>query len=428
MNKTGMVVGIVVLAVALAAPWGVGLVTEQQWHKVTSDLNASQRFVRVDTGDYQRGYLGGRFEGMLIVDGPGGGEPRQFGYQARVSHGVTGSLLEFSPLEGLPAVAEELFAEERPELTLETRLWGTAIVELTVPAVAVTNDQTGESLQMSGGFARADIGDSGSEADITLVWPGMVASSPQMAISVEEFHLQQSLRHLRGEVWIGEGEAALEVLQWSAPGQPPVRLHGFTMTSKTRAVDRDQSVTGETLATLDAVTAGDETFGPHRVEFVVQNLDVDSWSALTSALTDLQLAAMDQGGSPAAFEEQMASMKRLNQALLDLAAEGFDAGFPAIRVMTPEGEVSGRMMIGHPPLSDEEQSEMLMVMQRLTGQLEVSLPVVLADKYPALMLQLAPLIKEGMMVQQGDRLSMEAQLRDLALDVNGVIIPLPPLL
>lgn len=71
---------------------------------------------------------------------------------------------------------------------------------------------------------------------------------------------------------------------------------------------------------------------------------------------------------------------------------------------------------------------MLMVMQRLTGQVAVSLPAALADKYPALMMQLAPLIKEGMMEQQGDRLSMEAELKDLALNVNGVVIPLPPLL
>ena len=71
---------------------------------------------------------------------------------------------------------------------------------------------------------------------------------------------------------------------------------------------------------------------------------------------------------------------------------------------------------------------MLMVMQRLTGEVEFSLPVALADNHPALMMQLAPLIKEGMMTREGDRLSLQAQLKDLALDVNGVVIPLPPLL
>ena len=124
----------------------------------------------------------------------------------------------------------------------------------------------------------------------------------------------------------------------------------------------------------------------------------------------------------------MASMGRLNEALLGLAAHGFEFGFSDLRVMTPEGEISGQAMIGHPALSEEERSQMLMVMQRLTGQVAFSLPVALAENYPALRLQLAPLIKQGMLVEQGDRLNLDARLEDMALNVNGVIIPLPPLL
>ncbi|MGM0768650.1 MAG: DUF945 family protein [Pseudomonadota bacterium] len=428
MKKTGMVVGGVVLAAAVVAPWAVGMVTEQQWRQVTSEVNASQRFVRLETGEYQRGYLGGHFEGTLVVEDPAADKPLQLEYQARVSHGVTGSLMEFSPQDDLPEAARRLFTDEQPRLTLETRLWGTAIVELTVPAVSVANAQTGESLQMSGGFARADIDGAGSDADITLVWPGMTMSNREMAITLEELRLEQSLSHLRGEVWTGEGEAQIETLELSAPGQPALRFDGFNMTSRTWASDDDRRVNGETVATVETVTAGDERFGPHRVEFVLRELNVDSWSELTAALTDLQVAALDQGDSPAAFENQIASMNHLSEALLGLAADGFDIGFPDLSVMTPEGEVSGQAMLGHPALSKAERAQMLMVMQRLTGQLELSLPVALVDSYPALRMQLAPLIKQGMVVEQGDRLSLDAQLKDLALDVNGVIIPLPPLL
>lgn len=428
MNKTGLVAGGVILAVAIAAPWAVGMVTEKQWHQVTAEVNASQPFVRLETGDYQRGYLGGRVEGTLVVDDPAAEEPVQFDYQARVSHGVTGSLLEFSAVDGLPEAAGRLFTEEKPRLTLETRLWGTAIVELTVPAVSVADAQTGQSLSLSGGFARADIGDAGREADITLVWPGMTVSGPEMTLTLDELRLEQSLSHLSGEVWTGEGEAVLGSLEVAAPGQPPLRFESFNMSSRTWAGDHDSRVSGETVATLETVIAGDEAFGPHRLEFVMRDLHVDSWSELTGALTDLQVAAMDQGGSPAVFEQQMASMGRLNEALLGLAAHGFEFGFSDLRVMTPEGEISGQAMIGHPALSEEERSQMLMVMQRLTGQVAFSLPVALAENYPALRLQLAPLIKQGMLVEQGDRLNLDARLEDMALNVNGVIIPLPPLL
>lgn len=420
--------GLVVLALAIAAPWAVGMVTEQQWRQVTAEVNASQRVVRVETGNYERGYLGGQFEGTLVFDDPAADQPHTVDYRARVSHGVTGSLLEFSPSEDMPEAAKALFVDEQPELTLETRLWGTAVVELTMPSIAVANEQTGESLRMSGGFARADIGGAGTEADITLVWPGMTVSNPSMAITLEAVRVEQSVAHLRGEVWTGEGEAALDGLEVSAPGQPGLRLDGLNVASKTWATDEERRISSETVVTLDTLTAGEDRFGPHSVTLELQDLHVDRWSELMEALTELQMAALEQGGPAPDVNNQFAIMGRINEALMGVAAEGFNLGFSDIRLMTPEGEVNGKVMVGHPSLSDDERSQMLMIMQRLTGQLEVSLPVALSENHPALQMQLAPLIKQGMMTQQGDRLAMEAQLKDLALDVNGVMIPLPPLL
>ncbi|WP_228257350.1 DUF945 family protein [Marinobacter sp. NP-4(2019)] len=428
MKKTWMIVGGVVLVVGAVAPWGVGLVTEQQWQEVTSEVNAKQPFVRLETRDYRRGYLSARFEGTVTFEDPASEDVHQIEYEARVSHGVTGSLLDFVPLSGVPEEAAGLFPDEKPRLTLETRLWGTAIAELTVPALSVTNDDSGESLNMSGGFGRVDIGSNGTEADIVMVWPGMVLDTPDLQIRLQDFQLEQTLHHLRGEVWTGEGEADLQSVEFLSAGQAPLRMEGFRMTSRTWPTDNDRSVNSETVATLDTVTSDGESFGPQRVAFVMNGLDVDSWSELTGAMTDMQVAALDnQAGSPAAFEQQMASMNRLSGALLDLAAEGFSFGFPDISLVTPDGEVNGELMVEHPTLSDQERSQMLMVMQRLTGHMKLSLPLALAENHPELMMQLAPLIKEGMMTRSGDHLTMSAQLKDLSVDVNGTVIPLPPL-
>ncbi|MFL1468076.1 DUF945 family protein [Marinobacter sp. HN1S83] len=428
MKKTWMIVGGVVLVVGAVAPWGVGWLTEKQWQDVTTEVNAAQPFFRLETRDYERGYLSGRFEGTLTFEDPASNDVHRIEYKAKVSHGVTGSLLDFSPLSDLPEEAAELFPDEKPRLTLETRLWGTAIAELTVPAISVTNDDTGESLNVSGGFGRAEVSGDGSGADILMVWPGMVLDTRDLRVTLGEFRLEQTLEYLRGEVWTGEGVATLASVELASDGQAPLRMDDFRMASKTWPVDNDRSVNSETVVTLDSVTSEGDSFGPQRVEFVMDGLDVDSWSELTGALTDLQVAALDnQTGSPAAFEQQMASMSRISGALLDLAAEGFSFGFPSISLVTPEGEVNGELMVRHPTLSDQERSQMLMVMQRLTGQMQLSLPVALAENHPELMMQLAPLIKEGMMTRNGDRLAMSAELKDLALNVNGTAIPLPPL-
>ncbi|MCG2580204.1 MAG: YdgA family protein [Marinobacter sp.] len=428
MKKTWMMVGGVVLVVGAVAPWGVGLVTEKQWQEVTTEVNSAQPFVRLETRDYRRGYLSARFEGTVTFEDPASEDVHQIEYEARVSHGVTGSLLDFAPLSGVPEEAADLFPDEKPRLTLETRLWGAAIAELTVPALSVTDDNTGESLNMSGGFGRVDIGGNGSEADIVMVWPGMVLDTPDLQVHLKDFQLEQTLHYLRGEVWTGEGEAGLQSMELASGDQAPLRMEGFRMVSKTWPTDNDRRVNSETIATLDTLNSDGKSFGPQRVEFVMNGLNVDSWSELTSAMTDLQVAALDnQAGSPAAFEQQMASMNQISGALLDLAADGISFGFPDISLVTPEGEVNGELMIEHPTLSDEERSQMLMVMQRLTGHMKLSLPLALAENHPDLMMQLAPLIKEGMMTRNGDRLAMSAQLKDLAVDVNGTVIPLPPL-
>ncbi|WP_292016579.1 DUF945 family protein [Marinobacter sp. HL-58] len=429
MKKQWMVAGVAVLAVGVVAPWAVGYVTEQQWQSVTTEVNAAQPLFHLETRDYNRGYLGAEFTGTLSVQNPDTGEEHEFEYQARVSHGVTGSLLDFSPPDELGSKVEEIFPDEPPRLTLETRLWGTAIVELTVPAVSVINEETGESFDLSESYGRAEISDNGSSADVFMLWPGAVIRAPDLRISIEDFRLEQTMAHLTGDVWLGEGDMSLSGFELAARDEPRLRLDDFALQSETYTDDDGKSINSETLVTLETMAVDDESFGPHRMEFVFSGLDVQSWGDLTSALTDMQTAAVSASGgdSRAVMQQQMASMNRINQAMLGLAGEGFSFGFPELTFATPYGPIEGEIMVQHPSLSDDEKDQMMMVMQRLTGNLDVSMPLALVEQYPDLGMQVAPLIKEGMVEQEGDRLRVEGTLEDLALDINGNLIPLPPL-
>ena len=125
MKKQWMVAGAAVLAVGVAAPWAVGYVTEQQWQRVTADVNQAQPLFKLQTRDYDRGYMGAEFAGTITIQDPDTGDEHSFDYQARVSHGVTGSLIDFTPPPELGAEVEKIFPDEKPRLTLETRLWGT---------------------------------------------------------------------------------------------------------------------------------------------------------------------------------------------------------------------------------------------------------------------------------------------------------------
>lgn len=417
------------LAVGVVAPWAVGYVTEQQWQSVTAEVNQAQPLFQLETREYNRGYLGADFTGTVSVQHPDTGDEHEFEYQARVSHGITGSLLDFSPPSELGSQVEKIFPDEKPKLTLETRLWGTAIVELSVPAVSVIDEETGESFDMSESYSRAEISGNGSHADILMLWPGAVIRAPDLRISIEDFRFEQTMEHLTGGIWLGDGDMSLSGFELAARDEPALRFDDLAIRSETFTEDDDESIGSETVMTLETVTADDKSFGPHRMEFVFSGLDVQNWNDLTTAMTDMQTAALTASGgdSSAVMQQQMASMNRINQALLGLAGEGFSFGFPELSFATPHGPVEGEIMVQHPSLSDDEKDQMMMVMQRLTGNLDLSMPLALVEQYPELGMQVAPLIKQGMVVQEGDRVRVQGKLEDLALDINGNLIPLPPL-
>ncbi|WP_375183343.1 DUF945 family protein [Marinobacter sp.] len=429
MNAKWMIAGAGVLVLAGALPWGVGYLTQQQWQQATKEVNSNQPFVRLETGDYQRGILSSDVTGTVSVINPDTGESRRFDFQADVTHGVTGSLMDFEPLGGWSPSGEDWFPDQEPQLTLETRLWGTAVLEFEAPSMEMVDVDTGESLSTSGGLVRVEISDAGGSADALVVWPALALTGPDINLRLADLRVEQTMNHLTGEVWTGSGEMAVNSLSLNAAQEPPVTLDRISVRSRTEAGDSGQRLDSRVAFEVEGVSLADDTYGPQRLVFALEDLEVEAWNALMTGFTELQSAALaSSGAGPEAFEQQMGAMQQVNEAVRDLAAAGFSLGVPELLVTTPEGQVTGSAEIRHPELTADEKAEMLMVMQRLTGDLNLSLPMALVEKYPEVQLQLAPLIKQGLLVQQGDRLVMNAALQDLVLDVNGEEIPLPPLL
>lgn len=429
MNTKWMIAGAGVLAVAGGLPWIVGYVTEQQWQQAMAEVNTAQPFLRLETDNYQRGILGAQLNGSVNLKNPETGESRQFAYRATVSHGVTGSLMDFEPEGGWSSGDMDWFSGEKPRLTLETRLWGTAVLELEAPQLSVTDADTGETLASSGGQARIEISDAGSQADILVAWPAVTLSGPDLDIRISDFRLEQAMSHLTGGVWTGSGEVVVDSVAVTPTAEAPFTLEKISVRSNSEPVNDGERLNSRLAFEIAGVSTADERYGPQRLVFALSGLDVAAWSRLTESLSSLQALAITQAsGGPRQFEQQMAAMQQVNTAVRDLAAAGFSAGFPELTVTTPEGLVEGSARISHPELTADQKGEMLMVMQQLTGEMGLSLPLALAEEYPEFQMQLAPLIKQGLLVRKGDRLVLEASMKDLALDVNGVEFPLPPLL
>ncbi len=427
MKAKWIIAGAGIVVVAGAMPWAVGYVTEQQWQEVTRELNQAQPFVQMQTEDYRRGFFGAELDGTVTVLNPENGETRRIEYRANVTHGLTGSFMDFEPVEGWAPEGADWF-QERPRLTLETRLWGTAVLELEAPAMAITSPESGESLRTSGGVARIEISDAGSQAEALIVWPQLSLSGPDMNIRINDFRIEQSMSHLNGDVWTGTMEASVASVALMSPEASPVTIEELLVRSSTEANADGQRMDSQLSIEAGQVRFEDQAYGPHKLSFALENLDVASWSLLTTSMAEMQgMALAPDAGSREAFERQMAAMGQVNTAMRDLAAAGFSVGFPELILDTPEGQVTGNVIISHPELPEDQKAEMLMVMQQLTGEMNLSVPSVLAEDYPAVRMQLAPLIKQGLLVPEGDRLVLSARLNDMVVNVNGQEIPLPPL-
>jgi len=424
-----MIAGAAILVFAGVAPWGVGYVTEQQWLQATEEVNSTQPFVRMETDQYQRGVMGSEASGSLTIVDPKTGDSHRIDFQFTVSHGVTGSLLDFRPSQGWQPEGADWFQDAEPSLTLETRLWGSATVEFQAPPMALEHPDGAESVRTSGGLARIDIGSMGEQADILMVWPELVLSGPRMNVKVEGFHLEQSMSWLVGGIWTGSGAMTLDSIALEGAAVPAVLVEGVALNSGSEATDGEEKLDSNVVLELESVQFGDKAYGPHRLEVAIEGVDVAGWNDFSSAMTDMQMMAVTGGADPrAAFEQQMAVMQRFNDSIRGLAAAGFSVGIRELSLETTEGKVRGSLDISHPELSEEERENMLMVMQQLTGTLDFSMPLALAETYPVVQMQVSPLIKQGLLVREGDQLVMNGRMEDLVLDVNGVQIPLPPLL
>lgn len=428
--KKWMLAGALVVVAGLAAPWGVGALTEQQWRQAEAQLE-QQPMVTMETRLYERGYAGADVAGILSFDNPGSGETLTLAYEGEISHGLWGSdlTLRFGALDD--QWVQVLFPDQRPTLNADFKAWGTADLRLTVPAIEAVDEATGESVTSSELVVSGSIFDQGNGFDLELDWPGLVAMGPNATMTVNDLDLTQTMSRLKGDVWTGE--AALRVDRFTArlEGEPEVSAQGLAIDSSTRASDDGERFTGSTEVTLNQVRSEGEAAGPFQLNFELRDFQVDAWNRLLGAFTRLQTvaAAPDTGlTQQERMSQQIQAMENLSAGLKSLAAAGMTFGFPSVSLTFPEGEVTGELMLSHPELPADEADQLGLVMQRLTGVMAWRLPVALVESQPELMAELAPLVEQGMVLREGDVYRVDARLQDLELDINGRIIPLPPMI
>ncbi|BES73497.1 hypothetical protein RE428_45150 [Marinobacter nanhaiticus D15-8W] len=429
--KKWILAGAVVLVVVVAAPYGVGVLTEQYWSQATQQLNSEQPFLQVVTEEYDRGFFGGDIAGEIRVTDPETGDTWPIGFDGEVSHGVLGSEVTLTPVVEDDEGLQRLFPEESPKLTLSTWLWGTLEADLNVPAINVEDDDTGETLNAAEAYGWAKISDAGDHVELQLNWPGAVVRSETVKMSFDNLQLAQEADRISGNLWSGEGEMTLDSAEFLETDQTAVTLENLKLTGQTTPDDDSTHLSSHSELTLDNVKVNDETYGPHRIVMDIGNLDVAAWTEFQEVAADIQ--AMKTQMDPTLsgqemYQQQMIMMQRFSQAAKNVAAAGLTIGMPEIDMQAPSGGITGHWELSHPTVPENERAQMPLIVQQLRGELALAVPVALFESRPGLAQDMEGLVQQGFLVRDGDVYRIDAKLADMTLKVNEQAFPVPPLI
>lgn len=425
MKKTWIIAGGVVVVAAAAAPWAVGMLTEQHWQSATEEFNQSQPLFVMDTGNYDRGYLGSTVTGELFFLDPDTGEKHTLGWTGDVSHGITSSTIVFNFDFPEDAGFEEAFPDEQPTVTVTTSAWGSSLVELDVPAIDYMDEDTGESLNVSRSYSTVEIGSGGEEVSIDMQWPGLVLRTPEMRMSMENLDMEQQFSLLSGQVWTGDASITVAKVSVAARDQPEVVLEGLEIVSDTEAVKGDEAVNLSTSMTLEQVAYGEEGYGPHSFDFRMEEVDVAAWNEVMEALQTVQQLSLAPSDDPQkAFQQQMQATMAMTGGLEKLMARGLTL-VTDLDVSSPEGPVTGHLTVAHPEQPDQKRVPVMLIAQTIEGELNLKIPVALGERYPELGNQLMPMVAQGALVEEGDFYVMDASLKNMTINLNGQEMPIP---
>ncbi|SET61806.1 Uncharacterized conserved protein YdgA, DUF945 family [Marinobacter segnicrescens] len=425
MKKVWIIAGGVVLVAAVSAPWAVGKLTEQHWQSATEQFNASQPYFVMETESYERGYLGSEAHGQLFAVDPDTGERYPLGWTGDISHGVTSSTIDFDFDFADDAGMEAVFPDEKPTVTVTTSAWGSSLVELNVPAIDYTDDSSGESLNVSASYATLNISEDGETLDARMQLPGLVLRGPDVRVSMENLNLDQHASLLTGKLWTGEATVTLDKVSVTSRDEPELVLEKLEMVSNSDADSAGEKFGLATTLTLDKVHYGDESQGPHTFRFGLSDVSVAAWNDMLEAVNQLQAMAVSGSDNPQqAFEQQMQATMALTGSIEAMMADGLSTS-AELDLSSPDGPVTGRLVISHPEQADGEPVPLMMIARTIEGEMSVKLPRALADRYPELGEELMPLLIQGVLEEEGDFYVMEASLSNMMVNLNGNEMPLP---
>lgn len=430
--KKLVLLGLLVLAViAGMGPYVSGQQAEQQYLQMAAYAN-QQQGVLMQTVRYERGYLASEIETRLVLPpvDPDSPESVELRFVTTLEHGVlsvtaiTRPVFEKSTLEDM----QKLFNDEQPvELVTKVGMTGNVVGKGLIKPIDYTDEENGATVVSAPVHFSMAIPASHEHMTFQLTWDGLqVTDENGEYLKMSGLSLAQTGTPLSDYLWTGDVDFRLDSIEGNEGVGDSFSLQGLTMQSRTDLVAENTIDSSVTMSVAVIEYQGEKLEG-HRFEFALESLAVDKFDGVMMALESMEEANMVMDEQQRA-QQQMAAFGEVGEKLNALLESGFRVRIKELHVQTVAGPIDGSMELTQAKLVPGEPRP-ASLLSLASGEASFSAPAALLENDdPEWQEKLSLLQAQSLLVKQGDTYVSNIKLANMMLDLNGVDMPLPPLM
>ena len=417
--------------VALGGPYLSGMEAETQYHQSIESLN-KQTGITAFSESYEKGYLGADAVTIINIDRTELDEelPQKIKLSTHVSHGIysVSAITHLALGEEVTAEFKEMLGDKPPlEIVTKVNLFGNVSIVATTPEINFTKDGGGETVSISVFQMAIDVASDHKQVKANINWPGMsVTGEDGDAVSVGKLSMVQTGNQLTDYLWTSDMSMTLESVSGTEDGQKfdlkALKLSSLTEEAGAGRIDSSFNMT------VDSVKFNDNEFKNQKLTFALSDLAIEEFDALMETLDKLDDTAQINDPQQQAMA-QMEQFSRIGEGVTNLLNKGLKIDISELFVSTPKGDVSGKLHLEQPESDAVSGAGPGALLQTTKGNLSLSVPVSLIEGGPPEMQQqLDALLAQSFIVKEGEDYKAEATLENMIINLNGIELPLPPLM
>ncbi|TDT40316.1 uncharacterized protein YdgA (DUF945 family) [Halospina denitrificans] len=428
---------ILLIGVALGAPYGFGVLAESQFKRLVTDLEAREQDEwRLRPVSYERGYLSATARTQLLPPQGDDGEPalaKPVNLVTRFEHGVTG-IRAVTRLENDDSgVLNTLFPEQKPKLRLEAGLGGHLDGRLLIPSFSWSPDIDIQALAGTRGTVEqfvmsADYWHGSGSHELAMDWPGFEMDVGDGVLRVENVSLDHQMAPLLESLWQGQSRFRVERMTLDPVLADPVIAR--SMRIDIDASEEDGYFDAALQIGIDSFETGREDFGRQVFEWTADGLHARSLDSALGAFVALQRTSRsEEGRASRRATQEMKLHESLSSSLQRLSAHGGEMAVPELLLRLPEGVIEGEMVLRYPQRPAPERDQPVSLLRHAEGQ-----GVLIVDRnmvwvLPNTARKVLERLEQRDIVDGSDgRYHLDVRLDNMELRLNDQVLELPRLL